>query len=105
MCINGYIVLPGQKLCLTCRLKMSEPEKEEEKPYKQYELNDESFCFQEEHDLNLSRESLNTTLNELDISPVKLHSVVQHSKPTLGKRKLKQVEGAVSKKTCHCSES
>ena len=73
---------------------MSEPEKEEEEPYK----HDESFCFQEEHDLNLSRESLNSTLNELNISPVKLHSVAQHSKPTLGKRKLKQVEGAVSKK-------
>ena len=98
MCINGYIVLPGQKLCLKCRLKVSEPEKEEEEPYKQDELIDESFCFQEEHDLNLSRKSLNSPLNELDISPVKLHSVAQHSKPTLGKRKLKQVEGAVSKK-------
>ena len=48
MCINGYIVLPGQKLCPKCRLKVSEPEKEEEKPYKQDGLNDESFCFQEE---------------------------------------------------------
>ena len=98
MCIDGCIVLPGQKLCPKCRLKVSEPEKEEEEPYKQDELNDESFCFQEEHDLNLSRESLNSTLNELNISPVKLHSVAQHSKPTLGKRKLKQVEGAVPKK-------
>ena len=41
-------------------------------------------------------ESLKSTFNEL--SHVKLHSVAQHSKPTLGKRKLKQVEGAVSKK-------
>ena len=98
MRINGYIVLPGQKLCLKCRLKVSEPEKEEEEPYKQDELCDESFCFQEDHDLNLFRESLNSTLNGLDISPVKLHSVAQHSKPTLGERKLKQVEGAVSKK-------
>ena len=97
MCINGYIVLPGQKLCLKCRLKVSEPEKEEEEPYKQDKLNDESICFQEKHDLSLSRESSNSTLNELGISPVKLHSVAQHLKPTLGERKLKQVEGAVSK--------
>ena len=56
-----------------------------------------AFVFKrKEHDLNLSRESLKSTLNEL--SHVKLHSVAQHSKPTLGKRKLKQVEGAVSKK-------
>ena len=98
MCVNGYIVLPGQRLCLKCRLKVSEPAKEGEEPYKQDELNDESFCFQEEHDLYLSRESLNSSFNELDISPVKLHSVAQHSEPTPGKRKLKQVEGAVSKK-------
>ena len=48
--------------------------------------------------LNTTKESLNNTLNELDISPVKVHSVATHSKLALGKRKLKQVEDVITKK-------
>ena len=40
--------------------------------------------------LNTTKESLNNTLNELDISPVKVHSVATHSKSALGQRTLKQ---------------
>ena len=48
--------------------------------------------------LNTTKESLNNTLNEFDISVVKAHSVATHSKPALGKRKLKQVEDVITKK-------
>ena len=48
--------------------------------------------------LNTTKESLNNTLNELDISLVKVHSVATHSKPALGKRNLKQVEDVITKK-------
>ena len=34
----------------------------------------------------------------LDLSHLKVHSVVAHAKPSLGKRKLKQVEGVFTKK-------
>ena len=56
------------------------------------------ITYYEEIHLNATKESLNNTLNELDISPVKVHSAANHSKPTLGKRKLRQVEGIITKK-------
>ena len=48
--------------------------------------------------LNTTKESLNNTLNELDISPVKVHSVATHSKSALGQTTLKQVEVVITKK-------
>ena len=48
--------------------------------------------------LNTRKESLNNTLNVFDISPVEVHSVATHSKPALGKKKLKQVEDVITKK-------
>ena len=41
---------------------------------------------------------MNNALCELDLSPLKVHSVDPHSKTSLGKRKLKQVEGTFTKK-------
>ena len=50
--------------------------------------------------LDSNSEPLSNTLCELDLdlSPWKVHSVAPHSKPSLGKRGLKQVEGTFTKK-------
>ena len=56
------------------------------------------IAYDKEIYLNTSKKSLNDTLNELDISLVKVHSVVTHSKPALGKSVCSQ--GAC----CVCSQ-
>ena len=40
----------------------------------------------------LARESLDSSLVDMDVSPMKLHAVASHSKVSYGKRKLKQVQ-------------
>ena len=44
------------------------------------------------------RENLNSTLSELDISLIRLHSVPQSSKVSHGKRKIRQVNEGLSKR-------
>ena len=57
-----------------------------------------SCSYIETSELNETWELLNLTLQELDISPLKIHTVASHSKSSWGKWKLKQVECAVSRK-------
>ena len=45
-----------------------------------------------------AKESLNSSLLKLDISPLKTHSVKSHSKSAHGKCKLAQVEKVVAKR-------
>ena len=78
------IVIPGQKLCSKCRLTYSKSKTDID----QIETNDsesDDITYDKEIYLNTTKESLNNTLNELDISLVKVHSVVTHSKTALGK--------------------
>ena len=44
------------------------------------------------------KEALNSTLNDLGLTPFKVHSVPPHMKVTHGKRKLKAVNVALSKR-------
>ena len=60
--------------------------------------NDTDFSIDDEAQLESNRESLNATFDEHDLSPLKVHSVSSHSMPSLGKRRLKQVEGVFTKK-------
>ncbi|XP_065677852.1 uncharacterized protein LOC136092991 [Hydra vulgaris] len=48
--------------------------------------------------LESTRSLLNSTLCELEVSPLKVHLPKTSNKPSLGKRKIKQVEEAVIKK-------
>ena len=48
--------------------------------------------------LESTRSLLNSTVCEIEVSPIKVHSVKSSNKPSLGKRRLKQVEKAVNKK-------
>ena len=45
-----------------------------------------------------TRTSLNSTLQDLDLSPLKLHSVAPHSRLFVGKKKVNQVEKTMSDK-------
>ena len=51
-----------------------------------------------EYKTESAKESLNSSLLKLDISPLKTHSVTSHSKSAHGKRKLVQVEKVVPKR-------
>ena len=87
LCSNVYYVIPGQKLCPKCKLTYSKSKTDID----QIETNDsesDNITYDKEIYLNTTKKSLNNTLNELDISPVKVHSVATHSKLALGKRKL-----------------
>ena len=70
-CNNGYYVIPGQKLCPKCRLTYSKSKTDID----QIEINDsesdDMITYDKEIHLNMTKESLNNTLNELDISPEK----------------------------------
>jgi len=103
MCRYGSIVVPGQKLCPKCRFRASTPQ--EEKNETDNDDVDDCTSLEEEHELELTKESLNSTLSELEISPIKFHSIAPHSKPNLRKRKLEQVEGKVTKKACKYFET
>ena len=99
LCSKGNFVIPGQKLCPQCRNKLVDKEPEPE------DIETEEEVFPEndneiERDIMVesTRSILNSTLCELDVSPLKVHSVPSSYKHTLGKRKLKQVEEAVTKK-------
>ena len=98
LCNNGYYVIPGQNLCPKCKLTYSKSKTDIDQIETNGSESDDMITYVEEIYLNTTKEYLNNVLNELDISPVKLHSVATHSKPTLGKRKLKQVEDVVTKK-------
>ena len=102
MCRQGLIAIPGQMLCPNCRFRASKPEEE---TYGNDNGVDDNTSIEEEHELELTGEPLNSTLSELEISPIKFHSIAPHSKPSLRKRKLEQVEGKVTKKACKCFET
>lgn len=53
---------------------------------------------QDDVSIESTHTSLNSTLQDLDLSPLKLHSVAPHSRLSVGKRKINQTETAMSEK-------
>ena len=94
------IVIPGQKLCSKCRLTYSKSKTDIDQIETNDSESDDMITYDKEIYLNAPEESLNNTLNELDMSPAKVHLVATHSKLALGKRKLKQAEDVITKKNC-----
>ena len=92
----GIDAIPGYKLCPTCRVQVNE------------RLNPvvdadslsggEPPCYEIEVAMISNRETLNSTLNELELTPSKLHSIPHHLKVKHGKRKIEQVNDAMSKR-------
>ena len=100
LCHNCYYVIPGEKLCPKCRLTYSKSKTDTDQIETNDSESDDMITYDKEIYLNAPEESLNNTLNELDMSPAKVHLVATHSKLALGKRKLKQAEDVITKKNC-----
>ena len=96
---QGCATIPGQKICPPCYIRSKESAGQSALG-KNIEDNEGclSVMLDEELSYSADKDALNATLNELDVSPLKLHAVAQHSKASHGKRKLKQANEALSKK-------
>ena len=96
MVTRGFGVIPGQKLCLSCTIRLNETKNN---PIHAAEP-DEAFevDFDKEVSCSSGKDSLDATLHELDVSPLKLHAVPKHSVVSHGKRKIDQARESLLKK-------
>ena len=94
LCSKGNFVVPGERLRPQCRHKLESSEKPAEEDT---EISDIEDVFGEDLLVESIRSLLNSTICDHEVSPLKVHSVKSSSKPVVGKKKLKQVEEAVSK--------
>ena len=92
---KGHKVKLGQKLCRQYINKyekiMNEPEEitideNETKTEEELQIQDDSAEYEES-----PRRKLNTSLESVGVSPINVHTVPQHSRPTRAKEKLKSV--------------
>ena len=93
----GIYVIPGWKICPTCKIEC----------YRKTEITNEEidepdYAFSSDDEVNNwntteNRDVMNSTLNELELTPFKVHAVPGHMKVAHGKRKLAQVNN-VSKR-------
>eukprot|EP00112_Aurelia_sp_Birch-Aquarium-sp1_P009178 Seg2032.2 transcript_id=Seg2032.2/GoldUCD/mRNA.D3Y31 product="hypothetical protein" protein_id=Seg2032.2/GoldUCD/D3Y31 len=95
----GINVVPGYMLCPSCGVKINEIKVN---PMEADLSSDEGdqLSMEIEHEISVSssKDSVNATLTELDLSPFKLHGLAGSSKVSHGKRKLKQANEALSRK-------
>ena len=97
----GINVIPGDKLCPACRIE-TDKRKEHHTTGTQSSSEEDHDNINEQMELEISaedsREFLSSTLNEEDVSPLKLHAVAGHSRATYGKRKMLQPERKLKEK-------
>ena len=101
----GIKLIPGTKLCTSCRMLIQKKskdvdEKEDVEQKEDAEQGDKENCAENGDEYNQNnvseeRERLNKTLNEMEISPLKLHALPHHSRHIEGKRKLSQVKDKI----------
>ena len=97
----GLNVIPGYKICPSCKKKVLELRSQ---PTIYEESLKEDDNFNEGLDHNLSVEAnknilrTSSTFNELDLSPVKLHSMPHQSLVKQGKRKIEQASFELTKR-------
>ena len=94
----GIHVIPGWKICPTCTTEC----------YRKTEITNEEiheldYAFSSDDEVNNwntteNRDVMNSTLNELELTPFKVHAVPGHMKVAHGKRKLAQVNNEVPKR-------
>ena len=108
MKILGINVTPGDKLCPACRI---ETDKHKEYlptgSYSSSEVDHDDINEQMELEISVedSREFLSSTLNEAEVSPLKLHAIGGHSRTSYGKRKMLQVQRKFQEKQSQVQES
>ena len=94
----GIYVIPGWKICPTCKIEC----------YRKTEITNEEidepdYAFSSDDEVNNwntteNRDVMNSTLNQLELTPFKVHAIPGHMKVAHGKRKLAQVNNEVSKR-------
>ena len=94
---NGLNIhlIPGQKMCPGCRVTIF---KGLEMIAHETSTSDPFDDFQQEYDESESKIALNDSLLEMEISPVKAHSLAPHSRVSYVKRKMKQIDEHLEKK-------
>ena len=99
----GLFVTPGEKLCPSCRKETTLKLKPGIQTDSETEGSDENMdAIAREYETNTTRESLNSTLKELEMSPLRSHSVPQYSKVVEGKRKLKKINNSFEEQVASC---
>ena len=94
----GIYVISGWKICLTYKIEC----------YRKTEIINEeidepNYAFSSDDEVNNwnateNRDVMNSTLNKLELTPFKVHTVPGHMKVAHGKLKLAQVNNEVSKR-------
>ena len=79
-------MVPGERLCPQCRGKLASTDEPAEQDT---EISDTEDIFGEGFLVEPTRSLLNSTLCDLEVSLLKVHSAKLSSKPAAGKRKLK----------------
>lgn len=93
---NEIDVIPGQKICPKCRIKYN--------GLCNYDIVDEvddqisNDELQYGNEQATVKETLSTSLEELEVSPIKLHAIACHSRRAYGKRKFNEVKDKLHKK-------
>ena len=96
LCKMGKIVIPGQKLCPKCREQFwNQLQNQDDEPHV-YKLSIENKQDSESENADYNqifivwntRETLNATLGEFELSPLKVHSLPKCLKIIHGKRNL-----------------
>ena len=93
----GIYVIPGWKICRTCKIKCYHKTE-----ITNEEIDEPDYAFSSDDEVNNwnkteHRDVMNSTLNELDLTPFKVHSVWK-LKVAHGKRKLAQVNNEMLKR-------
>ena len=93
----GIYVIPGWKICPTCKIEYYH---KTEITNKEIDEPDSSSSDDEVNNWNTTenRDAMNSTLNELELTPFKVHAVPGHTKVAHGKQKL-------AKLTMRCQKS
>ena len=100
------ILVTCKKLCPNCRIQTTTRFHDDVKKSGVYnidEVNDDEVC-DKDAPTDIDRESLNASLEDIEVSPIKLHSLPKHAKLSHGKQKLAQVKKAFSKKVAKVLE-
>ena len=82
-------VIPGQKLCTSCRVEIREKNTAQQADTTSSESDRE---LRSKAAKEILHQYLDSSLGAIDVSPVKVHAVASHSKVSYGKRKIQQVQ-------------
>ena len=95
-------MIPGQKLCPKCRIKFGDLHDNDFSG----EVHDDTSSDEiHDNDDSFHKEYLSTSMEEMDVSPVKLHAVASHSRESYGERKFQQIKEKHKEKEASLQET